>query len=799
LHLNTRTHKQENTFTHITTLFRKRSTSMASVIQYYEGINSVAVIGNYLPRQCGIATFTTDLVEALSTEAPDINCRAVVMNDKPEGYPYPEKVRFEINQNKLTDYSVASEFLNISQVDIVCVQHEYGIFGGPAGSHILKLLADLRMPVVTTLHTVLRDPAPEYREVMRKLSDLSDKLIVMSRKAFDFLKDIYAVSEEKIAFIHHGIPDMPFIDPNFYKDQFGVEGKRVLLTFGLLSPNKGIENVLQALPAVTKKYPDVTYIILGATHPHILKAHGEEYRISLQQLVRKLNISDHVIFQNRFVELKELCEFLGTADIYVTPYLEEAQITSGTLAYAMGTGKAVISTPYWYATEMLAEGRGIIVQFKNPDAMAEQIIDLLDDDVSRNAMRKKAYTFSRAAIWKEVSQRYLEVFSEVKLNRARRPRPRHSYIENIKSITNFELPEIKLDHLKTLTDDTGILQHATHTIPDRVHGYCTDDNARALMVAAMGRKYLVSGGMDFDSLSSQYLSFLQYAFNVEKGRFRNFMTYARQWTEEVGSEDAHGRALWGLGKAVVFLENPGQLAMATTLFGQALKAVEHFNSPRATAFALVGMHAYLQKFSGDSEVRRIREILADRLFKQFENNATEGWLWPEATLNYANGKLPHALLLSGQWMQRSDMVDLGLRTLEWLLKVQTEKGHFVPIGNNGWYEKDGPKARFDQQPIEANAMIEACIEAFNITRDKTWIDNAVMCFQWFLGHNDLNMPLYDAKTGGCRDGLMADGINNNEGAESSLAWLLSLMTLQKLYDDEILKQSSSQSTDKVKD
>jgi len=768
---------------------------MASVIQYYEGINSVAVIGNYLPRQCGIATFTTDLVEALSTEAPDINCRAVVMNDKPEGYPYPEKVRFEINQNKLTDYSVASEFLNISQVDIVCVQHEYGIFGGPAGSHILKLLADLRMPVVTTLHTVLRDPAPEYREVMHKLSDLSDKLIVMSRKAFDFLKDIYAVPEEKIAFIHHGIPDMPFIDPNFYKDQFGVEGKRVLLTFGLLSPNKGIENVLQALPSVTKKHPDVTYIILGATHPSILKAHGEEYRISLQQLVRKLNISDHVIFQNRFVELKELCEFLGTADIYVTPYLEEAQITSGTLAYAMGTGKAVISTPYWYATEMLAEGRGIIVQFKNSEAMAEQIIDLLDDDVRRNAMRKKAYTFSRAAIWKEVSQRYLEVFSEVKLNRARRPRPRHSYIENIKSITNFELPEIKLDHLKTLTDDTGILQHATHTIPDRVHGYCTDDNARALMVAAMGRKYLISGGMDFDYLSSQYLSFLQYAFNVEKGRFRNFMTYAREWTEEVGSEDAHGRALWGLGKAVVFLENPGQLAMATTLFGQALKAVEHFNSPRATAFALVGMHAYLQKFSGDSEVRRIREILADRLFKQFENNASEGWLWPESALNYANGKLPHALLLSGQWMQRSDMVDLGLRTLEWLLNIQTEKGHFVPIGNNGWYEKDGHKARFDQQPIEANAMIEACVEAFNITRDKTWIDNAVMCFQWFLGHNDLNMPLYDAKTGGCRDGLMADGINNNEGAESSLAWLLSLMILQKLYDDEILKQSSSQSTD----
>ena len=764
---------------------------MASVIRYYEGISSVAVIGNYLPRLCGIATFTTDLVEALSAEAPDINCWAIAMNDKPEGYAYPGKVRFVVNQNRLADYSVASEFLNIGQTDIVCVQHEYGIFGGPAGSHLLKLLGELRMPIVTTLHTVLKDPAPEYREVMHKLSDLSDKLIVMSRKAVDFVKNIYAVPEEKIAFIHHGIPDMPFIDPNFYKDKFGVEGKKVLLTFGLLSPNKGIENVLRALPLVIKEHPDVTYIILGATHPHIIKAHGEEYRISLQQLVRKLNISDHVIFHNRFVELKELCEFLGTADIYVTPYLEEGQITSGTLAYAMGTGKAVISTPYWYATEMLAEGRGIIVPFKNPDAIAEHIIDLLANDVNLNAIRKKAYMFCREAIWKEVSRRYLGVFSEVQLNRSLHPRPRHLYIENIKSITKFELPEMKLDHLKSLTDDTGILQHATHTVPDRSHGYCTDDNARALMVTAMGREYLDTDSTCFDSLSSQYLSFLLHSFNVEKGRFRNFMTYERQWTEEVGSEDAHGRALWGIGKGVAFLANPGQMAMSMTLFNKAMKAVEHFKSPRAIAFALVGIHAYLHKFSGDRKVRRVRGIIVNRLFDQFKNNATESWPWLENTLNYANGKLPHALLLSGQWMQRSEMVDMGLKSLKWLLTIQTEENHFVPIGNNGWYKKGGTKARFDQQPIEANAMIEACVEAFNITRDKTWSDNAIMCFNWFLGHNDLNMPLYDPKTGGCRDGLMADGVNQNEGAESTLAWLLSLMTLQKLYADEILRQPSS--------
>ncbi len=653
------------------------------------------------------------------------------------------------------------------------------------------------MPVVTTLHTVLKDPAPEYLEVMQKLAELSDKMIVMSHKASDFLKDIYDVPEKKITLIHHGIPDMPFIDPNFYKDKFDVEGKKVILTFGLLSENKGIENVLKALPSVIQKHPDVNYIILGATHPNILKAQGEEYRISLQQLVRKLNIGDNIIFKNRFVELEELCEYLGTADIYITPYLEEAQITSGTLIYAMGTGKAIISTPYWYATEMLADNRGVIVPFKDPDALAKQIIELLDNDIKRNTIRKNAYTFCRQAIWKEVARKYLKVFSDVQLRRSRKPRPRYSYIENIKSITNFELPEMKLDHLKSLTDDTGILQHATFTIPDRFHGYCTDDNARALMVVAIARKYLLTNGAYFDSLSGLYLSFLQYAFNNKNNRFRNFMSYSRHWTEEVGSEDSNGRALWALGKAVNHLDNSGQMAMSTTLFNKAIKAAEHFKSPRAIAFTLVGIHAYLHKFAGDSEVRRIREIVANRLFDQFKSYASEDWLWLESSLNYANGKLPHALILSGQWMQRNDMTDMGLKSLKWLLSIQTEDEHFVPIGNAGWYKKDGSKARFDQQPIEANAMIEACVEAFNVTRDKMWIDNAVMCFNWFLGLNDLNMPLYDPKTGGCRDGLMADGINQNEGAESSLAWLLSLMTLNKLYADEILKHSSSPSIEVI--
>ncbi len=756
-----------------------------------EGIESIALIGNYLPRMCGIATFTSDLAGAIGAEAPHVNCWAVAMNDRPEGYAYPEKVRFEINQNKLFEYSTAAEFISVNHTDIVCVQHEYGIFGGEAGSHLIKLLEELRMPVITTLHTVLKEPSPAYREVMLKLSALSDKLIVMSRKAVDMLKEIYGIPEEKITFIHHGIPDMPFIDSNYYKDQFGVEGKKVILTFGLLAPSKGIEYVLQALPAVTRKHPDIVYIILGATHPHVLKTFGEEYRIKLQQMVQQLDIREHVIFQNRFVEMKELCEYLGCADLYVTPYLEEAQITSGTLAYAMGTGKAVISTPYWYAEEMLAEERGIIVPFKDPDAMARQIIDILDDDITRNAIRKKAYVFTREAVWKEVAAKYLQVFGEVRSDRARYPRPRHTYIENVKTITNFVLPELKLDHMIMLTDDTGILQHAVHTVPNRQHGYCTDDNARALIVAAMAKEYPLGGSRDLDHLTNNYLSFLQYAFNIESGKFRNFMTYDRHWVEETGSEDSHGRALWSLGSAVVYLDHSGQKALATNLFKEALQVVEHFYSPRALAFSLIGLHSYLKKFSGDSDVRRILEVISGRLFHQFETNGKPGWPWLEAALNYANAKLPHALLLAGQSMRDENMIERGITSLAWLLEIQTADGHFSPVGNKGWYSENGEKARFDQQPIETHAMVDACIEAFNITGEKKWVDNAVMCFNWFLGHNDLNMVLYDPKSGGCRDGLMADGINQNEGAESTLACLLSHMTLQKHYADQTLKKASS--------
>jgi glycosyltransferase involved in cell wall biosynthesis len=738
----------------------------------------IVLVGNYLPRQCGIATFTTDLLTALAQENPEGECWAMVMNDVPEGYRYPPEVRFEVNQRTLSDYRMAADFLNMSQVDMVCLQHEFGIFGGEDGSYILELISHLRMPVVTTLHTVLQVPSAGQFAILRKIAQVSDRLVVMSHKAKEILRTVYNVPGEKIVMIPHGIPDVPFLDPNYYKDQFGVEGRKVILTFGLLSPGKGIETMIDALPDVVRKHPDTVYIVLGATHPHVRREQGESYRLSLQRRARDLGVADQLIFHNRFVDLSELCEFLGASDLYVTPYLNREQIVSGTLAYALGTGKATISTPYWYAEEMLADGRGRLVPFRDPKALAEQVNELFDREVRRHAMRKRAYMFCRNMVWKEVARKYLELFAEVRRQREDRPRP--VFRPSTLNAMPREMPQPKLDHLIRMTDDVGILQHAKFIVPDRHHGYCTDDNARALIAVLIAQQFL-DESETLTRLACTYLGFLHYAYNEASGRFRNFMSYDRRWSEEVGSEDAHGRALWGLGTAVAQAEAAEIRALAASLFEKALPPVVEFSSPRAWAFALVGIEAYLRPFSGDSKVRRVASVLSEKLLELFRAHATEDWPWIEPSLAYVNGKIPQAMILSGRLLQQPEMLEAGLRCLRWLLAVQTDpKGHFVPVGNQGWYPRGGVKARFDQQPIEALGMIEACREAYQATGETSWIDAAQRCLDWFLGSNDLNVPLYDYRTGGCCDGLTANGPNLNQGAESTLAWLLSLMNLYQI-------------------
>lgn len=749
------------------------------------GIKKVALIGNHTPRRCGIATFTADLGEALSEQAPQSTFWTVAMNDVAEGYRYPQHVRFELDETRLTDYRLAAEFLNMNQVDVACLQHEYGIFGGDDGRYILRLIGDLRMPVVTTLHTVLKDPTPGQLDTLRKLADLSDRLVVLSRTAGEFLQDIYGVPKEKIAFIHHGIPDVAFVDPNYYKDQFGVEGRRVILTFGLLSPNKGIEHMVRALPAIVERYPETVYIVLGVTHPHVLRHDGESYRLSLQQLAKSLGVDGNLTFQNRFVDPQELREFLGAADVYVTPYVNEAQISSGTLAYAMGSGKAIISTPYWYASEMLAQGRGRLVPFNDSETIGAQVLDLFDNAIETNAMRKRAYLFARDAVWPEVAQQYLRVFAEAKEERTRQSD--HTFSLRTLQADFADVPEVKLDHLRRLTDHTGILQHATFDVPDLRHGYCTDDNARALILATLADKVLPLD-TSIGRLRGTYLAFLQYALVEETGRFRNFLPYDRHWVEVMGSDDSQGRALWGLGVTIRESTEPGQLALATSLFNQAVGSAEHLGHLRSQAMALLGIEAYLQRFSGDSEAKRLRAVLAERLLHAFTTHATPEWPWPEDIVTYDNGKIPHALLLAGRSMERDDMLEAGLRALEWLLDLQVEHGHFVPVGSNGWYVRDGDRARFDQQPLEAHSMIDACIAANAVTGDEKWVEAAMLVFQWFLGQNDLKTFLGDLRGGGCYDGLQPDGVNLNQGAESTLAWLLSLVQMHLLRAERSLQQ-----------
>ncbi len=527
--------------------------------------NKIAFIGDYLPRKCGIATFTSDIYTTISTQYPKSDCFVISVNDVKEGYDYPQEVRFEIEEQKLASYQRAADFLNFNNTEIVSVQHEFGIYGGLSGSHILALLRDLHIPIVTTLHTILEQPTSEQFLVMNELIKLSARLVSMTDKGKTFLTEIYKAPAEKIDVIPHGIPDMSFVDPNFYKDQFGVEGKQVLLTFGLLSPQKGIENVLKALPAVLKEFPNVVYVILGATHPNLIKEQGETYRMSLERMAADLGIKKNVIFYNRFVEIEELKAFIGMCDIYITPYINKAQITSGTLAYAFGCGKAVVSTPYWHAEELLSDDRGVLVPFADSNALALELLVLLKDENRRHAMRKKAYMLGRDMIWSEIAHRYVESFQKARLPKIDKY-PRIFAVKTLEE-KRAELPEIKLNHLIRMTDSTGLYHHAIGSIPNYNEGYCTDDNARALLLTVLLEE-VYEDTAKIQELSSRYSAFVNYAFDKEKKHFRNFMSYDRRWIEDVGSDDCQGRSIWALGTCAGRSKYPNFHMWGTQLFNQ---------------------------------------------------------------------------------------------------------------------------------------------------------------------------------------------------------------------------------------
>ena len=700
----------------------------------------------------------------------------VTVTEPGSSYHYPPEVRFEIAEPEASGYERAADFLNLSHADVLCLQHEFGIFGGPAGGHITNLLHRARMPVVTTLHTVLAHPTGEQRRSFSELIECSSKLVVMTNHGAEMLRDIHGVSEEKISVIPHGIPDIPFTDPNFYKDHFGVAGRPVLLTFGLLSPGKGVEYAIRALPEIVQEHPDVIYIVLGATHPNLVRQNGESHRESLEQLARDLGVERNVMFVNRYVENAELYEFIGAADIYLTPYLNESQITSGTLAYCFGAGKAVVSTPYWHAAELLSEGRGVLVPFRDAKAIATGVLELFSNEARRHAMRKHAYLMGREMVWSEVALTYAKVFDEARQSfqaRGRRLPPKSSVFGKSESLQSF-----RFSHLRRMSDSTGIFQHAIYSVPWFEHGYCTDDNARGLLLTVM-LEQLDECDDSIASIQSSSAAFLQFAFCPESGRFRNFMSFDRRWMETMGSEDSHARAIWALGAVVGRTRVGGLRAWAASLLEQALPVVQGFTSPRAWAFVILGLHEYFRSLHGDLHAHRRRDELAGRLVALFRRNASPQWPWCEDIATYDNPRIAQALILAGRFTGDEEMKKIGLSGLEWLMERQIGiDGCFRPIGSNGFWKRGKDAALHDQQPLEAAASVSACIEAFNATGDPIWKISAKRAYEWFLGHNDLRLPLYDPSTGGCFDGLHDNRVNQNQGAESTLSFLLALAEMR---------------------
>jgi glycosyltransferase involved in cell wall biosynthesis len=741
-------------------------------------LRKVAMLGNHLPRQCGIATFTSDLAAALGAELPTLDTFVVAMNDAGRRHAYPPVVRFEIAEAEVGSYRHAADFLNVNNVDVLSVQHEYGIFGGKAGGDLLVLLRELRMPIVTTLHTILAAPDPVQREVMDELVRLSERVVVMSAHGARLLREVHGVPADRIDLIPHGIARLPAGDGGS-KDRLGVLGKQVILTFGLLSPDKGIEHVIDAMPAILARHPDAIYIVLGATHPHVKERHGETYRLGLEARAHRLGVDASIIFHDRFVSPAELAEFLSAADVYVTPYLNLEQITSGTLAYAVGSGRAVISTPYRYAQELLADGRGVLVPRADAPAIAREVDALFSDAPGAAAMRARALAYGQDMQWPSVARAYAKSFARARVEHAERRRT--TFQARTLAARPAELPELDFAHLALLTDETGMLQHGDYSVPRHAEGYCLDDNARALLLMTLVEDAGAGDRATVRRLASRYLAFVAHAFDAERGRFRNFMSYARRWTEDVGSEDSHGRGIWALGTVVGRSRDPGRHSLGGKLFHAALPAVTAFSSPRAWAYALLGIADYQRSFEGDRSMQDVQQALAQRLLELYQRSSSTDWPWFEDRVTYCNARLAQAMLVSGDRLANEEMIAVGARALAWLAAVQrSEEGYFVPIGSNGFYRRGQAKAPFDQQPVEACGMVSACLDARRITGDGKWSREARRAFDWFLGQNQLQQPLYDAATGGCRDGLHADRVNQNQGAESTLSFLMALSELRAI-------------------
>lgn len=732
-------------------------------------IQHLALIGNFLPRRCGIATFTTDVHAAMRARFPDVRVDVYAMDDHPGRYAYPPEVTGTIAQDQLAAYVDAARAIEASGAQAIWVQHEYGIYGGPAGEHILALLDRTTLPVIVTLHTVLEKPSADERRVMEGLLRRSARVIVMAERGREILQRIYGASPRQVVMIPHGVPDRAFVEPATVKDRFGWTGRKVVLTFGLLAPSKGIETIIKALPAVRERHPDLLYVVLGATHPNLVAHEGEKYRERLQALAASEGVADNIEFIDSFVEHNALIDYLQAADIYATPYHNPAQITSGTLSYAVGVGKPVVSTPYVHATEILADGHGVLVPFGDVDAFAREIDGLLSSDRDRNRLAERAYARGRTMIWPCLAE---ATMTETEAAIASAPRRLPKARASIKPLQ----PDFAA--VERMSDATGMLQHSIYSIPDRRHGYCIDDNARALI--------LMSTMDDLDPLvrdkwTTIFASFVQFAWNPEKRRFRNFMRFDRTWCEDEGSEDSNGRTLWALAITARDAKMAKHRDWASAMFDDTASIAFDLGSLRAQSFAMLGAAAMLDAKPGHELARSILQRFPDMHLQLLAKSRRPEWQWFEIVLAYDNARLPEALIRAGQALGREDLVQCGLDTLQWICSKQSSPGgHFRAVGTESFFRPYAEPLQFDQQPLEAQATVEACAAAYDATGDARWLAEAERAYGWFLGANDLDLPLASSGDGGCFDGLMPHGLNRNQGAESILALQLASCAISGL-------------------
>jgi glycosyltransferase involved in cell wall biosynthesis len=727
----------------------------------------IALIGNSPPRRCGIATYTADCHRALAARHPQLRIDYYAMDDGVGDIAYPENIRTIAADDRVA-YAAAAQAIDASGAEAIWLQHEFGIFGGAAGAHILHLLERSALPLIATLHTVLDQPTPDQDLVFRAIIDRAEHLIVMADFGRAILEQRYGVAPERISVIPHGVPHRPLVPSADIKPRFGLEGRNVVLTFGLLAPDKGIDMMIRAMPEILARHPDTLYLVLGATHPNLVRREGEKLRDSLNALAASLGVADNVRFLDEYLELPQLLDYLQAADIYVTPYANPAQVTSGTLSYAVGMGKPVVSTPYVHAREILSDDHGILVPFRDSQALAAAINRLLDDDALRAGFAARAYARGRGMLWETCADRVVAL-----LGAARRPPPLRMAAARNPGICPPDLRAVE-----RMSDDTGIYQHGRFSIPDRNHGYCLDDNARALMLLAR------MDGVDpriRDRWTSVYGGFVEHAWNEDVSGFRNFMRFDRSWCEDIGSEDSRGRAVWALSVTVRDHPHPQYRDWARHLLERCLPPTERLGSPRTRAFVMLGLAALSETPNPPADGAAQLAALGEELLALLSAARRPRWVWFEDVLAYDNARLPEALLRAGHALGRRDFIKAGVTSLNWLIDRQTaDEGHFRAVGSESFGRRHADPLPFDQQPLEAQATIDACAAAFAATGDAGWLVHARTAYDWFLGRNDLGIPVAVPEDGGCFDGLTPRGVNRNQGAESILAFQLSNCTMSRL-------------------